>query len=102
MTACIKCGGDEDLMDRGMAPGMTYCRPCRVLMAERDRAGFSGSRSGPALRMTRRLTVEVFCTEDEVEGLRERLERHAEDFVYGGNAEVRIVSAPASTSGSDS
>lgn len=26
---CVRCGGTEDLKDRGMAPGMTYCAPCR-------------------------------------------------------------------------
>lgn len=36
VQSCIKCGGGEDLMDRGMAPGMTYCRPCRVRMSEED------------------------------------------------------------------
>lgn len=31
---CVACGGTEDLMDRGMAPGMTYCVHCRQRMAQ--------------------------------------------------------------------
>lgn len=37
--SCVWCGGTEDLKDRGMAPGMTYCAPCRKAMtgsAEQD------------------------------------------------------------------
>jgi hypothetical protein len=30
---CVRCGGTDDLMDRGMAPGMTYCAPCRTSIA---------------------------------------------------------------------
>lgn len=32
--ACVRCGGTEDLRDRGMAPGATYCAPCRRALAE--------------------------------------------------------------------
>lgn len=33
---CIRCGGTDDLMDRAMAPGMTYCGPCRKAMSVKD------------------------------------------------------------------
>lgn len=39
---CQRCGGTDDLMDIAMAPGMTFCRVCRVarvderLTRERD------------------------------------------------------------------
>lgn len=34
---CVRCGGTEDLMDRGMAPGMTYCAPCRKVLSDAPR-----------------------------------------------------------------
>lgn len=30
--SCRRCGGTDDLRDRGMAPGMTYCRWCREFL----------------------------------------------------------------------
>lgn len=35
---CIRCGGTDDLKDRGMAPGVTFCKWCREALAWRDRA----------------------------------------------------------------
>lgn len=37
-TACIGCGGREDLMDVAFAPGMTYCKPCRVARSSESAA----------------------------------------------------------------
>jgi hypothetical protein len=41
--------------------------------------------------MTRRVAIEVYATEGEVERLRARLEQHAKDFLPDGNARCLIV-----------
>jgi late competence protein required for DNA uptake (superfamily II DNA/RNA helicase) len=33
---CRRCGGTDDLKDRGMAPGMAYCKWCREFLSVRD------------------------------------------------------------------